>query len=232
MLVAALFWLIAFGAIPTVANETVRDHELGTMDMLRMTYLRPRSIILGQAASATASLLPLIAFGGIVLFPIFVSAIFDRAFPVSLLVAALVTGVMGYLMILALAQAAAMCSRRSSVGMPVAFVAIGTFTLIAFVVPGYYPGEIYGLRGIFMPFGPLIYTQGLAGNVSFLQNALILAEGTTSTRSSDWGTALSTTGRNSWIIIWTCNIVFSTLVITASLAVSKLLFHRIHWRDR
>jgi len=64
---------LLFFAPALIANTFAREYELGNMDMLRMTLLDPREIVLGKLYSAAISLLPMLLASVVCMAPAFLA---------------------------------------------------------------------------------------------------------------------------------------------------------------
>jgi ABC-type transport system involved in multi-copper enzyme maturation permease subunit len=106
-----------------VANSLTKEHELGNMDMLRMTLLRPRDIVLGKILAGALSVSPLLM------------AVVFASIPAVLIAGAkwqlLVTGygslIVCTMMSLAIGLSASLISKRTTVSLVLSYMCGVTF---------------------------------------------------------------------------------------------------------
>ncbi len=120
------FWaqivITVLAAPALMANALTKEYELGNLDMLRMTLLRPKDIVIGKLAAGVGALIPVLLAAALSSIPIMIAGRddFDAMGLVTLVVSAFIS--------LGIGLASSMMTNRTSAALGISYV----LTIIVF----------------------------------------------------------------------------------------------------
>jgi ABC-type transport system involved in multi-copper enzyme maturation permease subunit len=195
-----------------VGNLFTKEYELGNIDMLRMTLLQPRQIVLGKAVAGAVSVAPALIAAILAGLPALFLKLSSREW--SLILTGYTTLFVCALVALALTVFASLLTRRTSTSLVLsyvfnAFVFVGLFAICIFVAE-----MLIGWRGT---------SQELGAAFAFTSPIGAFIYGVVETR---WR------GSSSHTVYWASNVVMFTLLSAGLILLSVLGFERFRMRDR
>jgi hypothetical protein len=190
-----------------VGNLFTKEYELGNIDMLRMTLLRPRQIVLGKAVAGAISVAPALIAAVLACLPALFLKLSSREW--SLILTGYTTLFVCALVAVSLSIFASLLTRRTSTSLVLSyffngFVFVGLFAICMFLAEVFFSGRVS--RELSAAFA---FTSPIAG---FMYHAL---EGSSSDN-----------------VYWASNMLMFTLFSAALLILCVRGFERYRMRDR
>ena len=195
-----------------VGNLFTKEYELGNIDMLRMTLLQPRQVVLGKAVAGAISVAPALIAAILAGVPAIFLKLSSREW--SLLLTGYTTLFVCALVALALSIFASLLTRRTTTSLVLsyvfnAFVFVGLFAICMFVAQA-----LLNWRGT---------PQGLDAAFAFTSPIGAFVYGVAERR---WQ------GSSPHNIYWAANVVMFTLFSAGLIMLSVSNFERFRMRDR